>query len=593
MASRNLDGLKEGRIHILLVEDESAHAELVQRAFEDHDNRIALEVANSLAAARAYLSRLPFPPDLIIADWRLPDGDGLDLLSASPNLDSPVIIMTSHGNERIAVDAMKAGALDYVVKSEATLVDMPHIAERAIFEWDMLHEQERIQTALDKTEERLHTVVANVPIVLFALDRQGAFTFAEGKGLGRFTLGADRVVGATVFEMYRSHPDILINFYRALAGEEYQAILNIGGTIFETWFSALKESSKSGNASGSDGIIGVASDITARWKAEEDLRASEDRFRSLVQNAYDVITVINREGLITYETPSVARILGYEPGSMIGKSALDFIHPQDQPAIRLTIQEVMLSGQPGLPAELRFCHAAGDWVYLEVLATSLLDQPGIRGVVLTSRDITERKRAELELQQAHADLADAYDATIEGWSRALDLRDKETEGHTRRVTEMTLKLWQAMNLPADDLVHLRRGALLHDIGKMGISDLLLQKPGPLDETEWVDMRKHPLYAYEMLYPIVHLRPALDIPYCHHEWWDGTGYPRRLKGEEIPLAARVFAIVDVWDALSSDRPYRRALPQAEVLAHLQEGSGRHFDPSLVPLFINMLREMGNS
>ena len=149
----------------------------------------------------------------------------------------------------------------------------------------------------------------------------------------------------------------------------------------------------------------------------------------------------------------------------------------------------------------------------------------------------------------------AYDTTIEGWSRALNLRDKETEGHTRRVTEMTLTLARRFGFTEEDLLHLRRGALLHDIGKMGVPDNILLKPEPLTEEEWIIMRKHPQYAYDLLKPIAFLGSALDIPYCHHEKWDGTGYPRGLRGEEIPLAARLFAVVDVWDALTSDRPYR--------------------------------------
>ncbi len=193
------------------------------------------------------------------------------------------------------------------------------------------------------------------------------------------------------------------------------------------------------------------------------------------------------------------------------------------------------------------------------------------------------------LQRSNADLAVAYDATIEGWSRALDLRDKETEGHTQRVAEMTLKLARGMGLSGAELVHVRRGALLHDIGKMGVPDGILLKPGPLTDEEWVVMRKHPEYAYEMLYPIVYLRPALDIPYAHHEKWDGTGYPRGLKGEAIPLAARLFAVVDVWDALRSDRPYRAAWPEEKVREHIRSLSGTHFDPQVVEVFLRELRE----
>ncbi|MBI5880462.1 MAG: PAS domain S-box protein [Chloroflexi bacterium] len=188
------------------------------------------------------------------------------------------------------------------------------------------------------------------------------------------------------------------------------------------------------------------------------------------------------------------------------------------------------------------------------------------------------------LQRSNLNLSLAYDATIEGWSRALDLRDKETEGHTQRVTTLTLHLARAMGFSDSELVQVRRGALLHDIGKMGVPDNILLKPGPLSEPEWELMRKHPVYAYEMLAPIAYLQPALDIPYCHHEKWDGTGYPRGLKGEQIPLVARIFAVVDVWDALCSDRPYRQGWPEAKVIAHIRAQAGQHFDPRAVEAFL---------
>jgi PAS domain S-box-containing protein/putative nucleotidyltransferase with HDIG domain len=190
-----------------------------------------------------------------------------------------------------------------------------------------------------------------------------------------------------------------------------------------------------------------------------------------------------------------------------------------------------------------------------------------------------------DLQRSNLELMLAYDATLEGWSRALDLRDRETEGHTQRVAELALRLARTMGVPAERLEHVRRGALLHDIGKMGIPDGILLKPGPLTEVEWQVMRMHPVYARDLLYPITYLRQAIDIPYCHHEKWDGTGYPRGLKGEEIPLPARIFAVVDVWDALLSDRPYRTAWPKEKALGYLREQSGRHFDPNVVDVFLS--------
>lgn len=194
------------------------------------------------------------------------------------------------------------------------------------------------------------------------------------------------------------------------------------------------------------------------------------------------------------------------------------------------------------------------------------------------------------LNQSKADLLNAYDRTLEGWSMALELRDQETEGHTRRVAELTISLAELMGFEGDALLHIRRGALLHDIGKMGIPDSILLKPGALTPEEWAVMRRHPEFAYQLLWPIEYLRPAIPIPYSHHEWWNGEGYPQGLKREKIPLPARIFAVIDVWDAMRSDRPYRAAIPEDEVRAYLQEAKGVHFDGQVVEAFFDLLNRI---
>ncbi len=193
------------------------------------------------------------------------------------------------------------------------------------------------------------------------------------------------------------------------------------------------------------------------------------------------------------------------------------------------------------------------------------------------------------LQRSNQELMLAYDTTLEGWSKALELRDKETEGHTRRVTAMTLELARRLGIEGEQLTHILRGSLLHDIGKMGIPDSILNKPASLTPEEWEIMRQHPQYAYDLLSSIPYLRPALDIPYCHHERWDGSGYPRGLKGEEIPLAARIFAVVDIWDALLYDRPYRQAWAPEQVTSYLRSKAGTELDPEIVEVFLQLLSE----
>jgi PAS domain S-box-containing protein len=198
-----------------------------------------------------------------------------------------------------------------------------------------------------------------------------------------------------------------------------------------------------------------------------------------------------------------------------------------------------------------------------------------------------------EMERSHLELTLAYEATLEGWALALELRDFETKGHSQRVTDLTVKLARALGVEGKDLTQIYRGALLHDIGKIAVPDKILLKPGPLTPEEWVIMRQHPIYAYELLSPIAYLGPALDIPFCHHERWDGGGYPRGLKGEDIPLAARIFAVVDVWDALGNDRPYRPAWPQDRIRAYLQEQAGTQFDPEVVEVFLEKILDQADT
>jgi len=218
-----------------------------------------------------------------------------------------------------------------------------------------------------------------------------------------------------------------------------------------------------------------------------------------------------------------------------------------------------------------------DWVnFLEVIA-------GQAAIAVDNAQLVQG------LQRSNMELIFAYNATIEGWSQAMDLRDKETEGHTQRVTNMTLKLARTIGIREADIVHIQRGGLLHDIGKLGVPDNILLKPGELTPAEWEIMRQHPTFAFNMLAHIPYLKQSLDIPYCHHEKWDGNGYPQGLKGEQIPLSARIFAIADVWDALTNDRPYRKAWKKEKTIEFIKEQSGSHFDPQIVDVFLKMISD----
>ena len=218
------------------------------------------------------------------------------------------------------------------------------------------------------------------------------------------------------------------------------------------------------------------------------------------------------------------------------------------------------------------------------LITAFADQAA---VAIHNADLIENlRKTNFQLEAANIELGIAYEATLRGWVTALDIRDKETEGHTQRVTVLTQRLAQKMGVDREAMEHITRGALLHDIGKMAISDEILRKKGSLTPEERAVMEEHPVHAYKMLNAIEFLRPALDIPYCHHEKWDGTGYPRRLKGQQIPFAARIFSVIDVWDALTSERPYHKPLPHHEVRQKIKADSDKHFDPRVVEAFMDL-------
>ncbi|MCG8349338.1 MAG: response regulator [Chloroflexales bacterium] len=313
------------------------------------------------------------------------------------------------------------------------------------------------------------------------------------------------------------------------------------------------------------------------------LHEERAKFERMFMLAPDGIVIVNKTGAILLANRAMARLLGMMQAKDVQNSNfLQLLEPQHTEHYRDIVDA-----------------AAANLVYAERIETTLLRQEGGRlrvelqigpivwddqaAAQIIARDVSEQKQAEQRIRSLNTELLQAYDATLEGWSKALELRDEETEGHTQRVTEVAVRLARAMGVDEEALVHIRRGALLHDIGKLGIPDNILLKPGPLTDEEWVTMRLHPVYAYEWLKPIDFLHAALDIPYYHHEKWDGSGYPCGLRGEDIPLAARIFAVIDVWDALSNDRPYRKAWPLERVHEHIRSGTGSHFDPQVVTSF----------
>jgi PAS domain S-box-containing protein len=320
-------------------------------------------------------------------------------------------------------------------------------------------------------------------------------------------------------------------------------------------------------------------------RAEEALEHEQYLMRTLMDTIPDTIWFKDKANRFLRVNKAQAKRLGAnDPSELLGKTDFDFF--SDYHAQMAFDQEsAIIAGGPSIINDdeiLTYPDRPPEWV--SVTKLPLYDQnSNIIGTYGLARDITERKKAEDELQYA-------YDATLEGWAAALELREKETANHSRNVVEMTIKLAEKFGFSTDELAHVRRGALLHDIGKMGIPDSILLKPGPLTDDEWKVMRMHPIFAQRLLAGIPYLAPALNIPYSHHERWDGSGYPQRLKGEEIPLPARLFAVVDVWDALSSDRPYRPAWTYETVINYLKEQSGIQFEPRVVDEFLTLLRDI---
>ncbi len=344
----------------------------------------------------------------------------------------------------------------------------------------------------------------------------------------------------------------------------------------------------------------LSTELIERKQAERALRESEEIFRSVISQSNDGIRLINAEGNICEWNLAMETITGLNRQDVMGKPfvevctlnfPIELRTPDRIEQFKKRFQAYLESEPPLSPfpnSVYAIEHVDGSRRLLQTVVSRIntLRGPMLCGVV---RDVTELKQREKELEFAHLELAQSYDLTLEGWSRTLDIRERETAGHSKRVVELACRLAQKAGMDDKDVIPLRRGALLHDIGKIGIPDKLLLKPGALDEDEWTVMKQHPEYALRLLQDIPYLQPALDIPYCHHERWDGTGYPRGLKGEEIPFSARIFALADVYDALTSDRPYRKAWEHDQTLKYFHEQAGRHFDPHLVGIFLDVMKK----
>ena len=490
-----------------------------------------------------------------------------------------------------------------------------------------------------KEKERAERYLDVAGVMIRVLDRAGNVILINRKGREILGYEEEEIVGKNWFDVFvpeRSRNEIRAVFSELINGElgpaeyyENPVVTRSGEERLIAWHNSLLKD-------GEGWVIATLSsgeDITVRKKAEEQAQYRLKRLSAL--HAIDMIisssldlreTLREFLNLVIAQLPvDAADILLLNPytqtleyAAMQGFRNAHVIHSRLRLGEGIAGQAALEHRSIGIPNLLApdsgflrapLLEGEGFVAYyavplvakgrvtgvLEVLHRSPLvyDEEGVGYLeALAAQAAIAIDNATLfqDLQRSNAELVLAYDTTIEGWARALELRDQETEGHTQRAAEMTLRLAQAMGMKEGELVHVHRGALLHDIGKMSIPDSILLKTGPLTEEEWAIMRRHPVYAFELLSPISYLRPALDIPYCHHERWDGAGYPRGLKGEHIPLAARIFALADTWDALYSERRYHPAWPEDRVREHIRSLAGTQLDPKVVEVFLDMEQEL---
>jgi PAS domain S-box-containing protein/putative nucleotidyltransferase with HDIG domain len=601
---------------------------------------IRLEHARTVELALEKLGRGPCAQtgedcfDVILMDYRLPGTSALDtlkILREQRQRETPVILVIQAGDEEIVQQAIKLGASGFVTKTGGYLFQIPLLIENVV---QQAHLQ-RQQAALTESEARYRRLAKNAPDLIYR------FEFDPHIRAVYLSPALKQMTGYAPEEAYsdrnwlhsRVHPDD-----RSVWSPETAERIVHGQTIAMRWIHKdgrviWLEQRGAGVYDDSGRMIaieGVIQDVTERKQAEVRLTSQVERMAALNSVAETISTSLDLNRVLQVVLNEALNRLGMDAANVLlldpAREKLEFAAGSGQ--VPASVRETSLQlghglagvaaaenrmmhvpdlGRTGYDAHFRRLAQSGFVTYLSYPLAAKGEVRGVLEIYHRSRfepdqdwlDFLETlsRQAAIAIDNAtlvadmaryNRELRMAYDETIEGWSRAMDLRDRETEYHTLRVTSLALRLARKLGMSDDDLVHMLRGGLLHDIGKMGVPDGILNKPGPLTPEEWQVMRMHPLYAHQLLSPINYLRPALPIPYCHHEKWDGSGYPQGLKGDEIPLAARIFAIVDVWDAMISDRPYRPALSTEEALAYCVRESGRHFDPMLVQAFLDMDR-----
>jgi len=440
-------------------------------------------------------------------------------------------------------------------------------------------------------------VIENMLDLVVVVDARNQVVDANPAALFALNRKPDQVIGRRAEEVFAQWPELIERFSEPGTFHTEVSLQAFGQTFHYEIRSTVLEDRRHHYR----GRVFVSRDISERIELQaglqrsneeleqhvrertEELRESAERYRAVVENQTEFIVRWKLDGERTFVNEAYCRYFGTTPEQAIGTTFLHLVYEEDRPAIEEKIFR-LTSGLSENETDIhRVIKPDGTIGWQEWVEQAIRDDTGkVVEIQSVGRDITERKQAE-------ENLAEAYDTTLEGWARALEMRDQETKDHSERVVEMTMELARAMGVSGDELIQIRRGAILHDIGKMAIPDEILRKRGPLTIAERKIVEEHPTRGFELLSHIPFLEKAMEIPYCHHEHWDGGGYPRGLKREEIPFGARIFSVIDVWDAVQSERPYNHPWPKDKAIRYLKDESGKLFDPACVTAFLDLVRQ----
>ena len=532
-------------VRVLLVEDNPGDARLLQEYLSDGGQTYFQLVHESRMSSA--LQRLQQEPcDVLLLDLSLPDSSGLETFRRAHEVlpAVPIVVLTGLDDEEMALKAVQEGAQDYLVKGKVT----GDLLSRALrYAVERHSSRVALQRAINDLELRVSERTAALRETNGQLQRQLELRNVAETQLQRQLqrMAALRTIDIAIISSFdlRMTLSVFLEQVNTQVGVDASAVL-----IFNPQMQKLDVAAVHGwhMLNGVQNRLRLDDDFAGKAVIERRLVFIPDIKQGDLHGTRSGVLI--RENFVSYYgVPLVAK------GQVKGVLEIFNRTPLESDSER---EE-----------------------FLESLATQA-------AIAIDNSELFD------EIQRSHVELALAYETTLEGWSRASDWRDRESEGHTQRLVDITIRLGRAVGLSEAELVHVRRGVLLHDIGKMAVPDAILHKNGPLDDEEWIEVRKHPAYSAELLNPIVYLRPALEIPLYHHEKWDGSGYPYGLKGETIPLAARVFAVVDVWDALRSQRPFRSGWPEERVREYLREQSGIQFDPKIVAVFLADVLDIHN-